>query len=519
MLMAGIVDHSVYVISDLHLGGEYSKTQADRGFRINTHVSELTEFVASLTRTANLRSAKIELAINGDMVDFLAEKRLETEAYEGGFAGDWTPFTYRQEAACAKLQAIANRDLQFFKALGAFLGAGHRLTILTGNHDIELSLHPVRQKLREIIGVKPDHDYELISNGEAYSVGDALIEHGNRYDTWNAVEHSGLSRLSSFMSRKQFLPKESVFDPPVGSKLVSWVINPIKHEYKFIDLLKPETDVAVPFLLALEPGYRRILATVARLALKARLQRMHVPFPSRFGTDIHASPASASTAFGSPMGAFLADESGEASRDDGEAALEEILQNRLSGDARGFLDALPPVASGPTSEFGGDISTANFVDRAVGLAKLFFSQDGADLGRRLPALLKALQALQPDRNFDHDYEAATEYTDAANNLFDGGFRFVLFGHTHLAKKMELRPGRWYLNSGAWTDMIRLPCEIITARPETAGRALKTFVQDMATGFLRNWIIFRPTYLRLDLDSNDHVINADLLEYETAAATF
>jgi hypothetical protein len=42
---------------------------------------------------------------------------------------------------------------------------------------------------------------------------------------------------------------------------------------------------------------------------------------------------------------------------------------------------------------------------------------------------------------------------------------------------------------------------------------------MATGFLRNWIIFRPTYLRLDLDSNDRVINADLLEYETAAATF
>ncbi len=519
MLMAGIVDHSVYVISDLHLGGEYSKTQAGRGFRINTHVNELTEFVESLTRAANLRSAKVELVINGDMVDFLAEKRLETEAQEDGFAGDWTPFTYRQEAACAKLQAIADRDLQFFKALGAFLGKGHRLTILTGNHDIELSLHPVRQKLREIIGVKPDHDYELISNGEAYPVGDALIEHGNRYDTWNAVEYGGLLRLSSFMSRKQFLPKESAFDPPVGSKLVSWVINPIKHEYKFIDLLKPETDVAVPFLLALEPGYRRILATVARLALKSRLQRKHEPFPSRFGTDIHAIPASASTGFGSPMGAFLAEERGEASRDDGEAALEEILQNRLSGDAQGFLDALPPVASAPTAEFGGDISTANFVDRAVGLAKLFFSPDDADLGRRLPALLKALQALQPDRNFDRAYEAAPEYADAANELFDGGFRFVLFGHTHLAKKIELRPGHWYLNSGAWTDMIRLPYEIITARPEIAGGTLKTFVQDMATGFLKNWIIFRPTYLRLDLDSNDRVMNADLLEYEPAAVTF
>ena len=68
-------------------------------------------------------------------------------------------------------------------------------------------------------------------------------------------------------------------------------------------------------------------------------------------------------------------------------------------------------------------------------------------------------------------------------------------------------------------MIQLPCEIITARPETAGGTLKTFVQAMATGFLQNWIVFRPTYLRLDLDSNDRVMNADLLEYEPAAATF
>ena len=514
--MAGTVDRRVFVISDLHLGGEYSKTAAGRGFRINTHVDELTDFVEALIRTADLRGGKLELVINGDMVDFLAEKTYGRETQEDGFVGDWRPFTYQQEAACAKLEAIAGRDPQFFKALGAFLDKRHRLTILTGNHDIELSLHPVRRKLREIIGVKPGHDYELISTGEAYVVGDALIEHGNRYDDWNAVEYDRLLRLSWFMSRKQVVPSEYSFDPPAGSKLVSWVINPIKEEYKFIDLLKPETDVAVPLLLALEPGYRRILATIARLALKARGWRKQNAALPRFGGDIHARPDPASAVFGSDMAAFSDGRITESSQDDEEAALETVLQNRLAGDTQRFLNSLPRAKTGPTGTFGSDISTANFVDRALGLAKLLFSQDDADVGRRLPALLTALQALQPDRSFDHNCEAASEYTDAAEGLLDSGFRFVVFGHTHLAKKIELRPASWYLNCGTWSDMIRLPSEIITAHPSEAGRKLETFVQDMATGFLKRWIVFRPTYLRLDLDGNDCVTNTDLVQYEASA---
>ncbi len=517
--MAGTVDRRVFVISDLHLGGEYSKTAEGRGFRINTHVDELTGFVEALIRTADLRGGKLELVINGDMVDFLAEKRRDKEVQENGFYGDWAPFTYQQEAACAKLEAIAGRDPQFFKALGAFLDKGHRLTILTGNHDIELSLHPVRRKLREIIGVKPGHDYELISTGEAYVVGDALIEHGNRYDNWNTVEYDRLLRLSWFMSRKQIVPSEYAFDPPAGSKLVSWVINPIKEEYKFIDLLKPETDVAVPLLLALEPGYRRILATIARLSLKTRGWRKHNAALPRFGGDIHSDSAPTSAAFGSDMAAFSGGHSTEASQDDGEAALETVLHDRLANDTQHFLDALPPPETGRAGTFGGDISTAHFVDRTLGLARLLFSQDDADVGRRLPALLRALQALQPDRSFDHDREAASEYTDAANELLDTGFRFVVFGHTHLAKKIELRPGSWYLNCGTWSDMIQLPSEIITAHPSEAGRKLEAFVQDMATGFLKRWIIFRPTYLRLDLDVNNFVANADLVQYRPADVVF
>jgi len=55
------------------LGGEYGKTAKGRGYRINTHAGELAEFVRTHARKLTA-DPKIELVINGDMVDFLAER-------------------------------------------------------------------------------------------------------------------------------------------------------------------------------------------------------------------------------------------------------------------------------------------------------------------------------------------------------------------------------------------------------------------------------------------------------------
>ena len=76
------LERQVFVISDLHLGGKYpdSGREGDRGFRICTHVPELTEFVLSLAERPGT-GPQIELVINGDAIDFLAE----------GDSG-WVPF-------------------------------------------------------------------------------------------------------------------------------------------------------------------------------------------------------------------------------------------------------------------------------------------------------------------------------------------------------------------------------------------------------------------------------------------
>jgi UDP-2,3-diacylglucosamine pyrophosphatase LpxH len=257
----------VFVISDLHVGGVYpdSGDPEDRGFRISTQVPQLTAFVTALADKPPGEPA-IELVINGDFIDFLAEG-------DSRSCG-WQPFIRDPEVATRKLETIVERDRALFAALGGLLSRGHRLTITLGNHDIELALPPVRKRLMELLGVEGHHEFQFIYDGEAYVIGDVLIEHGNRYDMFNVVDHDALRRHRSLVSRNQAVPDEQQFNAPTGSHIVASVMNPVKTSYPFIDLLKPETGAAVPILLALEPGARVKLGRLALMVTQATKHKL-----------------------------------------------------------------------------------------------------------------------------------------------------------------------------------------------------------------------------------------------------
>jgi len=493
----------VYVISDLHLGGDYPRDNREgaRGFRQNTHVPELTQFVQQLTGKLK-EGAPIELIINGDMVDFLAEKNAT--------APEWSPFNADAPTACRKLEAIAERDIGFFQAVGEFARSGGRLTLLIGNHDIELSLPAVRQTLEAILGLQGSEDYNLIHNGEAYTVGDALIDHGNRYDSWNVVNYDALRRVCSLMSRRQPVPAKYAFDAPAGSKLVCQVMNPIKEDYAFIDLLQPVQEAAVPLLLALEPGFRRNIAEVAKLALQASRHGLEAPALPSIGGDIRAEEVGVE-AFGSDISARTLDTlETEAETLDPDLALRQVLKQTMGDQAGSFLRE---AAGGETrTGIGEDISAMETVERGLGLAKLLFGRKSETVDQRLPALLKALRALQNDKSFDLGVEAVASYVDSARELARGGFRYVLFGHTHLVKKVPLGNGVFYLNSGTWADLMQVPAEIIAGSDAAAMEKLREFVDGIAAGNLSRWIKFKPTYIRLELDAKGTVARADLYQY-------
>lgn len=307
----------LYVISDLHLGGFYpdSGRPDDHGFRLCTHVKNLIDFIDALAG----------LVINGDTVDFLAEKDKDSSG--------WTAFVADPEAAEEKLKRIAERDPGFFKALGHFLEQGHRLVILLGNHDIELCLPRVRKKFFDLIGVKKNHDFDFIYDGEGYMVGSILIEHGNRYDNFNVVDYNALRQLRSLQSRRQSVPAKYRFDPPAGSEMVANVIiNPIKEKYRFIDKLKPETEAVIPLLLALEPGYRKNCAQGGSTRSEGQQAQTGIGRAPGFGGGIHADSDAASRPFGGDMGSMTAmpETVPEKKDDELNKLLEEVMGDQAS---------------------------------------------------------------------------------------------------------------------------------------------------------------------------------------------
>ena len=113
-----------------------------------------------------------------------------------------------------------------------------------------IGLPSVREALSRLLGLTGTERFRYIYDNEAYVIGDVLIEHGNRYDGFNVVNHDALRELRSLQSRRQGLPEAEKFPAPTGSLLVSRIMNAIKTDYPFVDLLKPETEAAVPMMQA-----------------------------------------------------------------------------------------------------------------------------------------------------------------------------------------------------------------------------------------------------------------------------
>lgn len=471
----------LFVISDLHIGGQYSATPGERGFRINTHVDVLARFLAEVAARGEGGGGRVELVINGDFVDFLAEEVPPGSRRHRSFISD-------QDEAVATFDALVERDRAVFDALGEVLAAGVTLTVVLGNHDLELSLPAVRARLGAALGADGQRRFGFVYDGEAHVVGSVLIEHGNRYDGWNVVDHDRLRRFRSECSRRLETSSDARFHPPVGSDLVERTMNPIKHDYPFIDLLKPETDAAIPLLVSLEPS----LASVATAIETTRLDRK----AASHGPVAPARPAQAGDIAGRGRGPAP-------------SPLGSMLARRVSGDTLSELLALVEEAQKEGRASEQEIA-GGAAARALSFMRLKLSPSYES---RLRILLGTLRGLHGDRSFDRSQETAKEYLDAARALADRGFTTVVFGHTHLAKDVALPGQGRYLNTGTWADLIQVPSEIIVGSAVSALTSLRRFADAIQARQFGDYLIFRPTFAHVRLDARGRAVTAGVRDYE------
>ncbi|MCY2965575.1 MAG: metallophosphoesterase [Planctomycetota bacterium] len=272
-----------YVISDLHIGGAENFQIFSAGSQFEALIAHILEGLESLPRKNN--TSRVLLVINGDFVDFLAEP------YASSFNMDRAP---------AMLDEIFERP-QFepvMKALRHFVKSdGTRLVITLGNHDIELALPATRRKLMHLLTNgqgELERNVEFCFDGWGYRFQvagrQALCLHGNESDQYNFTRYDELDRVIHEIQFNGTSEFAADCRPSAGSEFVIKAINPIKKEFPFIDLLKPEIPLAATALVMLDFNKLGYAEEVVRLTTQARENERQRPESQRrmlstFGTD------------------------------------------------------------------------------------------------------------------------------------------------------------------------------------------------------------------------------------------
>lgn len=462
----------IFVISDLHLGGK-------TGFQMCSGKEKLAEFINWVTNEKESDQKKSEiqteynLVLAGDIIDFLAEEK-------------WESFTSDENVALEKLEKVFENFKIVWNALQNYVASGAILTILLGKHDLEMSLPKLRRRLFERLG---NGKIEFIYDNEALVIGDVIIEHGNRYDPWNAINHDALRQIRSALSREETI-KSSLKVP--GSLMVNKVMNPIKKIYPFIDLLKPE-DAAVALLISiLEPSQYAIIKN----AVKPFLLQKRVKY------DESMTPTNYELISG---------------RNEDSINLENF--NNFEWELRNIVRF---DDSNTAANIAGGLSFRDVLDKLPGFGHIIKSRFSNSDEERLDQLYKGFRSLIKKQKIENNPKF-DDYEKAAENLAKK-FKVIVFGHTHKAKRIEFANGSQYFNSGTWADVILFPKSLSTDNEEVGKKDLKEFITDLTNSdeqeleeFTSNsnyskWIIQKGTFVEINLNQQNELIDSGVFHF-------
>lgn len=243
----------LYVVSDLHLGG----TRRVPIFNQELALGELFEWAAARKPEGG---GRVGLLLNGDVIDTLAEDIVD----------------YVASPAEAE-RVVADVDRRFpevMKGLAKFVAEPNRLLVIViGNHDLELAYPNVQEAILERLAGFDETKrgrIHFVTTGAGYrcrvgapdcKYSTVLCVHGNEFDKWNAVSPENMTRIvrAAVLDVYSQRLKEH---PNAGTKLVKDVMNQVKEEWPFVDLLKPEIDSVFNVLLALDWKQVRALGGV-----------------------------------------------------------------------------------------------------------------------------------------------------------------------------------------------------------------------------------------------------------------
>lgn len=407
----------VHVISDIHMGGK-------PGFQILRETKRLANYIGWVGRQRP--SGNVALVLNGDVIDTLAED------IHGYVAVD---------EAIATVQRIMG-DPSFspvWRALAAFVKLeGRSLVIVIGNHDIEVSFPTVQRLIVSYLAgddLKARARIEFSTTGAGYTcmVGNARIycTHGNEVDAWNYNRYEDLAKVGRRLNAGRSLDPSEWY-PNAGTRMVKEVMNEVKRKFAWIDLLKPETSAAIGTLLVLDPSQAsKITKLLPIVGEKLQGQKQ---VDQRLSADGFQppeqnipTPLTVDQLLGPNLKAGLLN-AGSASLSNADDMLLAAEENFNRPDKR-------------TTSADGTLGTPQLIWDWI---------TGVDKDEALRRALK--DWLVNDKTFDMTDEDDTykQVTAAVGPTID----FVITGHTHLERAINMGGGRYYFNCGTWIRLLQ-----------------------------------------------------------------
>jgi len=221
------------IISDLHIGAGYVELgNALEDFNVD---EDFVAFLDTLVDRSEAEDLDMELIVAGDMFEFLQVPHVDI--FEPG--KHYAARVYAsssEEHSIRKTRIIAAGHPLVFQALHSFMkrdGPRRRITIIKGNHDINLHWNGVRTILRDSMGATGELYSCLHFESRRVHREGLWVEHGNQYT-------EKINRFDDFEDPRDPNRREQLA-LPAGSRFVFNFLNALERERYWVDGVKPIT--------------------------------------------------------------------------------------------------------------------------------------------------------------------------------------------------------------------------------------------------------------------------------------
>lgn len=397
------------VVSDLHmsLGTDPASGAVDRHEHFRAD-DAFAHFLDDVVERAVREGRTWRLVVLGDLLDFLHACRASSG--KGALRPDTS-----EPASIAKLEAIARGHPLVFQALGRFAAAGHAISVVPGNHDMELIRTSAQRRFCELVSAASGHaDAGVRISFHPwifYVPGLVYAEHGSQYHDINSFR----TLLAPYRS-----DDPGRLELPLGSALSLYLI-------ELLGSLTPGRDRIEPTLAhALEEMRKRPYAALRALPLHAKFLKLSLRFM--------------------------------AAREWGQNGARSRYQERVLGPYAAELGLRPELLASID-----ELSVVSPPAIAVRLLRA-----GLAGSRRNRQRIGARNGTAPDY-----LQRAAAAVHGLLERAGEAVPYYVFGHAHRPEEAAVRSGRspaLYLNSGTWSLLVP------TRAGDLGSPARQTFVE-------------------------------------------